>query len=89
MTDEGDFGVGISPALGFVPDASTAIRISEAVLRPVYGLEAVERQRPFTAVLEGDVWRVEGTNPTQAIGGTALVRVSRVDGRILHMHHTR
>lgn len=89
MGDRESFGESVRPAAGFVPDSSTAVRIAEAVLAPVYGGVAVERQRPFTASLKDEVWTVEGTNPTQAIGGTAFLRISKFDGRILHMHHSR
>jgi hypothetical protein len=84
------------PKSGFVPDANTAIKIAEAVLIPVYGEKHVESERPFKAVLENDVWTVDGTlrcpdgkggTTTMCVGGTAEVKLSKADGRILRMVH--
>lgn len=83
------------PANGYVPDATTAVKIAEAVLIPVYGEKRIEAERPFHATLEGYVWNVESTlycpDGTTSIpthmckGGTALVRLSKTDARILFM----
>ena len=84
------------PKSGFVPDAKTAIKIAEAVLIPVYGEKQVESERPFKAVLENDVWTVDGTlrcpvgkggRTTMCDGGTAEVKLSKADGRTLRMIH--
>ena len=57
------------PKNGFVPDASTAKIIAEAVWVPIYGKEEVNRKKPFKAVLTGNVWHVNGTLPTSFSGG--------------------
>jgi hypothetical protein len=53
------------PEAGFVPDAATALKIAEAVLIPVYGEALTRSERPFKAVLEGDVWIITGTVPAK------------------------
>src|ERR1041385_4695620 len=88
---------GFKPKAGFVPDAATAIKIAEAVLVPVYGEKQIVSERPFRALLKGNVWFVEGTlhcsestekkDDEFCDGGVAAVQVSKVDGRILHMIH--
>lgn len=90
------------PKDGFVPDSKTAVKIAEAVLIPVYGKEKIESEQPFKAELENGVWTVEGTlhcpdshttvpQGQKAIplcfGGTAEVKLSKADGRILNMIH--
>lgn len=73
---------GPRPATGYVPDAATAVRIAEAVLRPIYGRE-LRRQLPLRATLAQDsVWVVG-----QARGGKggAYVEISRATGRILRL----
>jgi len=84
------------PKSGFVPDETTAVSIAEAVLIPVYGKKQIESERPFKAVLENGVWIVHGTLhcsdgkggvTTTCVGGTAEVRLSKTDGRILRMIH--
>jgi hypothetical protein len=85
-----------APKEGFVPDSTTAVKIAEAVLIPVYGKEKVESERPFKATLETGVWIVDGTLhcsdgkggvTTDCVGGTAEVKLSKVDGRVLWMIH--
>jgi NTF2 fold immunity protein len=85
-----------APKDGFVPDSTTAVKIAEAVLIPVYGKEKVESERPFKAKLENGVWTISGTLHcsdgkggaiTLCKGGTAEVKVSKADGRILRMFH--
>ena len=72
---------------GVVPDASTAIRIAEAVCIPIYGEQAVQHERPFDATLEDEVWTVTGSLPDGMLGGVAEVRISKQDGRILGVLH--
>jgi NTF2 fold immunity protein len=82
----------------YVQNAETAVAIAEAVLIPVYGRQKIESERPYKAVLGGDVWRVSGTlycpngepqsesNPTCA-GGVAVVELSKHDAHIISMTH--
>jgi hypothetical protein len=75
------------PRDGFVPDERTAIAIAEAILIPIMGEKEVLIERPFQANLSGEVWIVTGTLPRGFVGGTAIVKIARRDGRILHMTH--
>ena len=90
------FGQGHRPSAGFVPDSSTAVKIAEAVLIPVYGEKEIESERPFTAHLKNDVWIVDGTLycpdgkggvSTLCKGGVATVQISKSDARVLYMMH--
>jgi hypothetical protein len=90
-------GQGYKPHSGFVPDSSTAVKIAEAVLIPVYGQKLIESERPFSAQLKDQEWVVTGTlycpdgkggTSTQCgNGGVATVRISKEDARILYMMH--
>jgi NTF2 fold immunity protein of polymorphic toxin system component len=76
------------PPAGAVPDATTAVRIAEAVLGPFCGEETVKKEKPFTATLRGDIWTVEGTLPKEfKCGGVGLVQISKKQGCILTMLH--
>ena len=77
------------PPDGFVPDSATAARIAEAVWIPIYGEEHIRRERPYHASLEGDVWRVVGYLPPNHVGGTAVAEISKRDGRILRVIHSK
>jgi hypothetical protein len=85
-----------TPPSGYVPDSTTAVKIAEAVLIPVYGEEKVLSERPFKAEFSGDTWTVSGTlrcpdgkggTTTHCVGGTAEVKLSKTDGRILSVMH--
>jgi hypothetical protein len=82
-----DYRHAAKPKNGFVPDQATAIRIAEAVLVPIYGEKNIQSERPFKATLKNGVWTVTGTLPPQSLGGTAIVRLSKADGRILLVTH--
>jgi NTF2 fold immunity protein len=89
-------GQGYRPPSGYVPDSATAVQIAEAVLVPIYGKKQIESEKPFTATLEGDVWTVGGTlrcpdgkggTTTKCDGGVAVVKISKMDARILFVIH--
>lgn len=76
-----------TPKDGFVPDERTAITIAEAVLTPIYGREKVESERPYHVKLDGGVWLVGGSLPQGRVGGVAIIKISKKDGRILFVSH--
>jgi hypothetical protein len=76
------------PKNGFVPDEATAVKIGEAVAVAQYGEQRISRERPFRARLREDVWTVMGTlHPEGVFGGTAVVKLSKLDGRVLFLTH--
>lgn len=85
------------PAGGYVPSESVAVKIAEAVLIPVYGEKQIASERPFHATLTDNVWTVKGTlycsdgkggmTSNSCLGGTAVVKLSKADARILFMMH--
>lgn len=77
------------PKNGFVPDEKTAIAIAVAVWSPIYGAEQIQSEKPFTAVLKGGVWHVEGTLPKGTAGGVATADISQKDARIIRVIHTQ
>ena len=77
------------PAEGFVPDAETAVKIAQAVLEPIYGVEEIRRQLPLEAVLHNEVWIVQGSVPTGTRGGVAYAEIAKRDGRIIRVTHGR
>src|SRR5512135_1855306 len=79
------------PDNGYVSDATTAIKIAEAVLTPIYGENVIKNERPFKAVLKDGVWTVEGTlrcpEGERCTGGVAIIEISKDDGKILRVSH--
>jgi len=82
---------GLVPVEGYVPDAKTAIKIAEAVVEPVYGLQIIKNERPFKARLVGGEWFVKGASPTNADlkGGVVEVHISKTNGCITFLLHGR
>ena len=78
-----------------ISDAAAAVKRAETILIPVYGKKQIESERPFVAALEDNVWTVHGTlhcsrgTDKDCVGRAAVVRLSRNDGRVLSMHHTK
>jgi hypothetical protein len=78
------------PEQGYVPDATTAIAIAQAVWLPIYGKKTLDNERPFQAALKDDVWTVKGTfhsSHKDARGGVAVAEISRIDARVLRVSH--
>ena len=81
---------GYVPPNGFVPDSGTAVRIAVAVWIPIYGASQIRSEQPYVATLKDGVWTVTGTLPRQYnLGGVAMARISKRDGRILFVLHGR
>ena len=58
----------ISEPIHKVPDEQTAIAIAERILASAYGRKNMEGSRPYKATLVGNIWRVHGTAPKEAVG---------------------
>ena len=80
---------GVRPKDGFVPDAKTAIKIAVAVWEPIYGAAQIAREKPYHATLRDGVWTVTGSLAAWTLGGVAIAEISKQDGRILLVSHTK
>ena len=74
-------------ANGFVPDEKTAVNVAVAILIPIYGKEAIDREKPFTATLTNETWIVYGTLAHSRFGGVAKVTLAKKDCRIINVTH--
>ncbi len=74
------------PEQGYVPDAKTAIKIAEAIWLPIYG-ERIYKKKPFVAKLQGVVWVVQGSLPSQMLGGVPIAEISKKTGKVLRVSH--
>ena len=73
---------------GVVSDQETAIRITEAILFPVYGEDSIREQGPYRVNFKDGKWTVEGTTPDRG-GWRFRVAILQVDGRILEIGSAR
>lgn len=83
------FEKGWMPAEGVVPDTTTAERIAEVIFVRFYGAEEIDREKPFRTSMKDGVWIVEGSLPRGMLGGVAEIHISKTDGRILYLFHSR
>ena len=83
---------GYMPPAGFVPDSATAVRVAVAVWIPIYGEPQIMSEKPFVATLKDSVSTVTGSLPPApkgqvVVGGTAVAKIAKRDGRILFVTH--
>jgi len=79
-----------SPKDGFVPDKATAVAIAYAIAVPIYGKKSMDSELPFRAELKDGVWTVLTTlNCKSCEGGTLVVQIEKVSGKILFLTHTK
>jgi hypothetical protein len=80
---------GYRPKDGMVPDAKTAIAIAIAVWSPVYGEKEIASEKPYNAVLNNGQWTVTGSLPNGWVGGVATAVISKTDGRVVKIYHSK
>ena len=76
------------PENGYVSNADVAIKIAEAVWLPIYG-NAINDKRPFKAKMKNGIWVVEGTLHGDMLGGVPIIEISKNDGRVLRVSHSK
>ena len=70
---------------GVVSDKETAIRITEAILSPIYGKKATRGQRPYQVTLNDGKWTVDGTVRPGFVGGSFHVIILQRDARVVEI----
>jgi hypothetical protein len=68
----------------YVPDENTAIKVAEAIWFPILG-DLIDREKPFTAHLNGNIWLVKGTAPDSSFGGPITIEIRKSDCKILSL----
>lgn len=84
---------GYVPIDGLVPNADVAVKIAECVLIPIYGEKCIKEQAPYSVNLSDEVWAIEGTlnsnNHEIILGGTFYIEISKKNGGIIKLLHTK
>ncbi|KAA9333013.1 hypothetical protein F0P96_08490 [Hymenobacter busanensis] len=71
------------PKQGYIPDASTAVNVAEALWVSLYG-PSVYQRKPYRVVLrDSSVWVVYGTGPAGVKEEVPTIEINKQDGRIL------
>jgi hypothetical protein len=79
----------VVPKEGFVPTKQVAIEIAVAIWKPIYGKEAIEKQKPYKAYLKNGTWYVFGHQPPKSLGGVAIAEIQKEDAKILRVNHSK
>lgn len=77
------------PIEGLIPTEEIAIQVAEIVLSKIYGIENIKNQKPFSINLEDDIWIIEGYLDEGSLGGVAYIEISKSNGAILKVIHTK
>lgn len=77
-----------------LPTEKAALAVAEAILAAIYGEEVINDEKPFSASLDGDVWKINGrpnrvTAEYAELGGKAFIHLSRKSGCVLQLGHTQ
>ena len=79
------------PIKGYVPNEKTAITIAIAILGQIYGVDKIEKEKPFKAKLKNGIWHVVGSvkcpKGVVCVGGAATIDISKHSGCILKVIH--
>lgn len=70
-----------------IKDQATAASVAEAVLFSLYGEENIISQRPYEAHYINSYWVLMGTLPEDTHGGTFIIIIDAMDGRIIKISH--
>lgn len=70
-----------------IKDKKTAVSVSEAMLFNIYGKEKIVKQRPYEGFLINGYWVLNGTLPQGWDGGTFLIIINSIDGKVIKLTH--
>ena len=65
----------------------TAVFIAEKILFDIYGKENIEKQKPYEVYKIEKYWSISGTLPKGQDGGTFLIIMDAMDGKIIRITH--
>ena len=81
---------GIRSKEGLIKDALTAKRVALAILLSFYGKECLQSEKPFTvSLIDNKYWFISGTLPKGCVGGVAEILLSKEDGKIMYLNHSK
>lgn len=70
-----------------IPDAKTAVEISESILFPIYGKDNIIKQRPYDINFIDGYYIINGTSPKVQIGGNFIIIINSKDGKVIKLTH--
>ena len=71
-----------------VSSENMALELAEIYIKNVYGNTVSINQKPYRIIEEKDVWIINGA-PPQALGGNFHIVISKKDGRVEEITHSK
>jgi hypothetical protein len=71
-----------------VSSENMALELAEIYVKNVYGNTVSINQKPYRIIEENDVWIINGA-PPQALGGNFHIVISKKDGRVEKITHSK
>ena len=71
-----------------VSSKNMALELAEIYIKNVYGNTVSINQKPYRIIEEKDVWIINGA-PPQALGGNFHIVISKKDGRVEKITHSK
>lgn len=72
-----------------IKNEKCAVMMAEAVLFQFYGEDKIRNEQPYEAYLIDGYWVIGGTLPDGMDGGNFEVIINAMDGRFIHLGHSR
>ncbi|MDZ4149319.1 MAG: YbbC/YhhH family protein [Flavobacteriaceae bacterium] len=70
-----------------IKDSLTAIIVAEPILFGIYGKDQITKQRPYKIYFIDNYWIINGSLPTELVGGVFLIIIDSKDSKIIRMTH--
>ncbi|MGQ3850938.1 NTF2 fold immunity protein [Pseudomonas capsici] len=72
--------------IALIKTPEDAEKIGGVIAEVLYGKERSEKQKPYTARLDGDLWVVKGTLHYNK-GGVFEIKINKFDGAVINFAH--
>ena len=66
-----------------------AKELAYVYIKNIYGADSAEQQKPYETLILGEIWIIKGTKPKHLLGGTFEIHLSKDDGRVVKIGHSR
>jgi hypothetical protein len=80
---------------GLITSPADAAAIAEIVAKGIYGSDAIEKQKPLIVSQKASIWYIRGSTSkpkmgkAMVLGGNVEVEISKSDGRIIRVSHSK
>lgn len=75
-------------AKGVLPDEPTTLRVAEILFASAYGVEEMEKFKPYHATFHNGEWTVYGALPANRKGGALMMKIKKRDAQVIEMWHS-